>query len=198
MRMFGRRRVLSAEEIAANAERRAARAKVAMHCQCCGRAILANTGYIAHHGYERPGHGWQTSSCFGARRLPWEADRTALGEMIVFLKKRLNGLKKHLANVNAELVELTFTYRTYEKGSFGQSTDHSRAVSRKTFDEVRKELEEHFRKKSVRSFDELKSREISSTNYQIKGVKDHIKEAQKRFDGWKATHEWSDKKWRQL
>ena len=27
------------------------------------------------HGYERPGHGWQTGSCMGAKNLPFEVDR---------------------------------------------------------------------------------------------------------------------------
>lgn len=41
-------------------------------CQICGRTIKAKTGVIAHHGYQRPGNGWQTSSCMGARHLPYE------------------------------------------------------------------------------------------------------------------------------
>lgn len=41
-------------------------------CQICGRGILANTGVIAHHGYQRPGDGYQTKSCMGARYLPYE------------------------------------------------------------------------------------------------------------------------------
>ena len=56
------------------------------HCQVCGRAIktVAGRNYareedatgrtvaerIAHHGYRRPRHGWQTTSCFGARWRP--------------------------------------------------------------------------------------------------------------------------------
>ena len=41
-------------------------------CQICGRQIKSNTGVIAHHGYKRPGGGWQTASCNGARGLPYE------------------------------------------------------------------------------------------------------------------------------
>lgn len=42
------------------------------HCQICGRAIKDKTGVIAHHGYTRPGDGYQTSSCYGARHLSYE------------------------------------------------------------------------------------------------------------------------------
>ncbi len=45
-------------------------------CQICARNIKANTGLIAHHGYQRPQYqGWQTASCDGARQLPYEVSR---------------------------------------------------------------------------------------------------------------------------
>lgn len=47
-------------------------------CQICARAIKANTGVIAHHGYQRPGYGWQTASCFGAQYKPYEESRDAI------------------------------------------------------------------------------------------------------------------------
>lgn len=34
-------------------------------CQVCGRKILLVGGRIAHHGFERPGNGQQTASCYG-------------------------------------------------------------------------------------------------------------------------------------
>ena len=83
-----------------------------MHCQCCGRAILANLGTIAHHGYERPGHGWQTSSCMGAKRLPFEVDRAALGEMIGFLRDRLARNVEHRAAIKAEKKPIVFEYES--------------------------------------------------------------------------------------
>jgi hypothetical protein len=48
------------------------------HCQICARPIKANTGRIALHGYQRPGHGWQTASCYGARCQPYEVANDAL------------------------------------------------------------------------------------------------------------------------
>jgi hypothetical protein len=53
-------------------------------CQICARPILAKTGKIAHHGYTRPIYrsGWQTASCYGARKLPYEVDRSVLREYL--------------------------------------------------------------------------------------------------------------------
>lgn len=45
-------------------------------CGCCTRpiAVLGGTptGRMAHHGYERPGEGWQTASCPGIGFMPLE------------------------------------------------------------------------------------------------------------------------------
>ena len=58
-------------------------------CQICGRAILAKTGLIAHHGYQRPdGRGYQTASCPGARELPYEVSRD-------FIPTVRDGLLRH-------------------------------------------------------------------------------------------------------
>jgi hypothetical protein len=52
------------------------------HCQICARAIRAKTGWIAHHGYTRPEQGWQTSSCQGARHLPYEVSCSQIADTI--------------------------------------------------------------------------------------------------------------------
>lgn len=79
-------------------------------CQCCGRAIQARRGVIAHHGYKRPGQGWQTSSCFGARELPFELEHARLDLAIASVESRLAGtrasLAEHVARPPAEIVEV--------------------------------------------------------------------------------------------
>jgi hypothetical protein len=54
----------------------------ARECQICGRAIHAAAGLIAHHGYERPGDGFQTDSCAGARYEPYEISRDRIREVL--------------------------------------------------------------------------------------------------------------------
>jgi len=60
----------------------AAKARSGAICQCCGRQIEAKRGNIAHHGYQRPGQGWQTSSCIGAMFPPFQVSRDRLGYLI--------------------------------------------------------------------------------------------------------------------
>lgn len=84
--------------------------KPTSHCQICERAILANTGVIAHHGYKRPGSGWQTRSCFGARYRPYEVACDALPPAIEscerYIAQREAFLADWLANPPATVTEI--------------------------------------------------------------------------------------------
>ncbi len=68
-------------------------------CQICGRSILANTGKIAHHGYKRPGGGWQTASCMGARYQPYEQSCDRIAEVIEYIRRYAVGQTAALENL---------------------------------------------------------------------------------------------------
>lgn len=70
------------------ARKTAARESDTKTCQICGRGIKALAGAIAHHGYQRPGIGWQTASCFGAQCAPFEVSRVTLKTWINRLDSR--------------------------------------------------------------------------------------------------------------
>lgn len=78
-------------------------------CQICGRGIKAKNGTIALHGYKRPGQGWQTASCFGARHRPYEVSCDALApaiaSSIAYTEKRNDELKELTTNPPATLTE---------------------------------------------------------------------------------------------
>lgn len=66
-------------------------------CQICERMIKATTGVIAHHGYQRPyQQGWQTSSCFGARHLPYEVSCDAIQPCIDHIKQYVEAMQRNL------------------------------------------------------------------------------------------------------
>ena len=56
-------------------------------CQICARPIKSKNGIIAHHGYKRPGNGWQTNSCPGARHLPYEVSCDILPSTIANIEQ---------------------------------------------------------------------------------------------------------------
>ena len=178
-------------------------AELRMHCQCCGRAILANLGSIAHHGYERPGHGWQTNSCMGAKRLPFEVDRAALGEMIGFLRDRLARNEKHRAAIKAEKKPIVFEYETqligpvrgYQPGRFKWPTvKRTFEVSRESFAEFKTGPGSNSTY-GIYDFDAYKARHVEGLSNSIKNLKAHIAEEQNRYDRWKQSHEWKGGQW---
>jgi len=73
-------------------------------CQVCARPIKAKSGRIAHHGYRRPWFrsGVQTSSCCGAKELPYEVSceflALVLGNVRAQLVKAISEEKQFTAD----------------------------------------------------------------------------------------------------
>ena len=66
-------------------------------CQICARRIKIPHGRIAHHGYLRPGWGEQTTSCPGARQLPFEADCSVLEKYVREASESLAAISANIA-----------------------------------------------------------------------------------------------------
>ena len=169
-----------------------------MTCQCCGRGIFAQTGTIAHHGYERPGTGWQTASCMGAKYLPFEVSRDRLGDLIARLERDIEETNRHLRNVRDETIMVPFRWQTYEKAenrySSGKYVNHTHHFSRADFAALSEEEAAIWDKLGARNFDQLKRNEIESTLGRLRSLEHFLKEQQTRYDGWKQTHTHFDKK----
>jgi len=75
------------------------------HCQICGRlqAIDIKTGRIAAHGYQVPAHWHQrTSSCAGAKALPYQKGRDMIPAVIDMLKREAARATAAAATLRAE------------------------------------------------------------------------------------------------
>ncbi len=86
-------------------------------CQICARPIKANTGVIAHHGYKRPGNGWQSSSCAGARYKPYEESCDRIPPVIQQIEDFIVGRQTWLVEFENN-PPATLTYQQYT--GFGQ------------------------------------------------------------------------------
>ena len=165
-----------------------ARNAVAKTCQICGRPILAERGKIAHHGYQRPGDGWQTASCYGAMHLPFEVSRSTLDLYIKQMEIQLAGHQSHLRGIDEEVVAIRLTYFT-GKYNGAQRVYNTFFVTRENFKDTRAE---HARMAYSHSaipatFDEAKAREMKSIQTKIAETKAYIKMQQARYDSWKAV-----------
>lgn len=66
-------------------------------CPCCFRPIAVVASTMAHHGYKRTGHGYQTASCPGIRFKPLELSPDGLHYMLEMHKNGKAQAEKSLA-----------------------------------------------------------------------------------------------------
>jgi len=162
-----------------------ARAAVAKICQICGRPILAERGNIAHHGYQRPGEGWQTASCFGAMHLSFEVSRDHLGQYIEMITKQLADLRVRLAGIENETTTFRVRYFTGKYNGRAKVMG-SFFAERGTYEAVRDEhrkLAYHW-SSIPQTFDAVKASELHSTAGMISDTERHITEQQARYNAW--------------
>jgi len=142
-----------------------------MTCQVCGRKIQANTGAIAHHGYERPSIGWQTSSCDGARHLPLEASTTVLDIHISQQARALGGMEVALKNL---IDETSPIFVTLTEGYGKSRKDYRLPLTRENFDAVRAENARGFLRRGFTSFESVKVRAMNKQEKMIMAQTEYL------------------------
>lgn len=162
-----------------------------MTCQCCGRRVKARTGNIAHHGYERPGDGWQTASCMGARALPFEVSRDRLGDLLAILRDQHQRAAAHRDAVAAETAPAVFVVRDRtRRDRMGRPESVPLEVTRANFDSLQAAYAQEFRTWMAYDFDKVKERALEVIDRKLVQISDALHQAQSRFDGWRQTHHW--------
>lgn len=151
------------------------------HCQICARDIKANTGTIAHHGYQRPGNGYQTSSCLGAKFLPYEQSRDRIPQVrdiykgyLEFNKERL---KDTLNNPPAELTE-TMRYSFHEPQTYTrpENFNKEKAMAQGSFSHTNDDM-----------YAMEYRRLVKNIRQNIAGLTHEIDFLQERYDNWKGV-----------
>lgn len=110
-------------------------------CQICGRTIkVNNTGLIAHHGYQLPSNGWQTASCRGARRQPYELGCDALPPAIVSCGEYIAHQQRLLTRLMTSPPELLISRFdghprefAFTKSNYFDALDHQPSHKRDTY-----------------------------------------------------------------
>lgn len=155
------------------------RGAVAKTCQICGRPILAETGVIAHHGYKRPGHGWQTASCYGARELPFEKSRDCLGRYIALLHRQSEQLTKMIEDTASERRPFQVLKTTYAKHH--KKHTEMRDCTRETFEELKAS---GFDGLQLKTFEEALEWAVNRIRHDLQDNANYTKFQTARFDGW--------------
>lgn len=147
-------------------------------CQICGRPIKSKNGKIAHHGYRRPGDGFQTASCYGARHLPYEVSRDLIPVVIEDLQVALD---TRLAFLNKLINDPPATLGYSEYRGFGQYGDWVVVAKPADFD-PKTARNDHRQRSYVFQWFDKKSKNDS----QIRAITEQIEYLQARYESWVA------------
>ena len=83
-------------------------------CSCCFRdTAVIDTGRMAHHGYERPGGGYQSASCAGVRFPPLEVSTEGLEWLVWSTSEKLGADRERLGRRDEMN---TIIYEAHENG----------------------------------------------------------------------------------
>lgn len=175
----------------------------AMTCQVCGRPIQSNGGLVAHHGYQRPGMGWQTDSCMGARHVPFEVSRDVLGQYIEILTARLDSLAIIYSAAREEKTDIFRAWKVrLNPNRWPAEYDSKRgSFNRRSFDAFKAANPEAFHGDGAKDFDHYKAVTLAEIEADRFMVQSYRREAQGRYDAWKGpTHKFNadSKEWESL
>lgn len=144
-------------------------------CQICGGMYKINpNGILAHHGFKRPGWGFQTASCMGARYEPYEVSRDRIPPVIEMFEASIARSEEHIEHLLANPPEM-LEYR--DGGAWSKQTQ---TVYRPDdFVPTRKMPYSFADKYGMAFYDIIKQNEGS-----IKVGRMMIDEMQQRYDNW--------------
>lgn len=163
-----------------------------MTCQLCGRLIRSKHGVIAHHGYTRPGGGWQTSSCDGTHHPPLEVSNEHLIETIADYKKLCQSESSRLERVDSEQEPVVVQVKPH--WSEDRRHPYVFKFDRNNFAEVRVASEGQL--KSAATFDDYKDEFVSVLRAKLGQTKSILEDLRERNANWRQTREFVDGEFR--
>jgi hypothetical protein len=163
-----------------------------MTCQICARLIRSKHGVIAHHGYTRPGGGWQTSSCDGTHHSPLEVSNACLIETIGDYEKLCRREALRIESVRNE--EEPVVIRVKPHWSEGRRHPYEFTFDRNTFDEVRASSEGWLESRAT--FEIYKDKFVSVLEASLRHRELILAELRERNANWRQTREFVDGEFR--
>lgn len=149
-------------------------------CQICARDIKATTGVIAHHGYQRPGNGYQSSSCLGARQLPYEVSRDfipeAIGQYQVWLDHQLSRIDELSNNPPA-------TITRFARSSFEKNEELGRPEGFDAKVNIAGDVPYHL----ITPYHSEHRRQVREAGQNAEHLRQDIQWLQQRYENWKAA-----------
>lgn len=148
-------------------------------CQICGRVIMAKTGLIAHHGYQRPHQqGWQSASCLGAKFPPYEVSRDRINEVIGMMSNQLVNVQESLGkHIGSPPETLTYYPHSWPRHG-GKELTYTRPHGFKPRDETPTSYQQY---DYAGNHDRVWLEKLND----IAGIERFIADLKKRYANWK-------------
>lgn len=165
-----------------------------MTCQCCGGKYLARLGTVTHHGYERPGGGYQTASCMGAKFLPFEKDHARLDMLIVSLGESIARFRKLLKATKDGSMEISVSMTDYNapRDAYGRRKELTVQFTSETFAAVYANNEKNFKNKThEHTFEAFQNRQANHYAALIKQNMEFKRDREAFRKTWKHTHNYN-------
>lgn len=130
-------------------------------CACCFRKqALSKNGTMVHHGFQRPGDGYQTASCYGINFKPLERSNEGLIAMIKLINEDIVNKENSLSGIK-------------------------KAIEFFELDEKNKKLISI--KEDNPDFKYVKRRRIEGMEYELRSLKRDLAMFEKALNEWKQT-----------
>ncbi|WP_439946491.1 hypothetical protein [Streptomyces sp. BBFR109] len=153
------------------------------HCQICARPIKANTGRIAHHGYQRPGTGWQTASCDGAKQLPYEVSRDFIPVVIERYKVHAK-IQEDLAD--EMLTDPSETITRLHQNPFSRKIETYEFAKPEGFSSYEVVNKSH-KQFPYASYENEFIKQYQAHRQNVRDIQEAIGFLQRRYDDWKVA-----------
>ena len=188
MGFYGRRKTVVKRSKDVIEAEKAAKLALSKTCQICARPIFAETGVIAHHGYQRP-EGWhsQTASCLGARHAPFEVSCEVLRGHVGRQRERLENLIEMRGKLNSDLIPAIFTYKTRAAYKADPKTIRLE-LTPENFTGIKAENSSVFMTHSLHSYEDAKGRDLRNRDQNIKSLREYCEWQEGRVSAWTQTY----------
>ena len=199
MGFYGRRKTVVKRSKDVIEAEKATKLALSKTCQICARPIFAETGVIAHHGYQRP-EGWhsQTASCVGARHVPFEVSCDALRDHVEKMGDQIRRMETNRADLAADAIPATFTWTYYDRSlGYSRQAQRSKSVSltAENFATVKTENSSVFMTHSLHSYQEAKDRDLRERDQNIKSLREYCEWQESRMASWTQTFKRENGEW---
>ena len=109
-------------------------------CPCCFGRFALNNGTMVHHGFQRPGDGYQTQSCFGFGYEPFERSNVGTLKYTEYLKTLLNEKEISIPRMKEEKIILLFDKKTRKLFEIKEGEENFEKENEMRINEVEREI----------------------------------------------------------